>query len=75
MKRRMQITISEKIKSKMDDAKDFYGGYSGLIEKAVFEFLSRPVSPYKDDIQNIEKAKKENEWVNIESLAKKISKK
>ena len=72
MKKRMQITISEEIKKKMNDAKDFYGGYSGLIEKAVAEFLARPVEPYKDDIEDIEEAKKSDEWIDIESLRKKI---
>ena len=53
-KKRIQIKISEEIKKQMDDAKDFYGGYSGLIEKAVDEFLSRPVEPYEDYIKDIE---------------------
>ena len=53
MKKRMQITVSEDLKKQMDDAKDFYGGYSGLIEKAVAEFLARPVEPYDDDIKDI----------------------
>jgi hypothetical protein len=38
----MQITISEDLKEQMDPAKDFYGGYSGLIEKAVGEFFAPP---------------------------------
>ena len=72
MKKRMQITISKEIKEKMDDAKDFYGGYSGLIEKAVSEFLARPVEPYEDDIKDIEKVKHSKEWIDIESLRNKI---
>lgn len=72
MKKRMQITISKEIKEKMDDAKDFYGGYSGLIEKAVSEFLTRPVEPYEDDIEDIEKVKHSKEWIDIESLRNKI---
>ena len=68
MKKRMQITISEEIKKQMDDAKEFYGGYSGLIEKAVAEFLSRPVEPYEDDIKDIEEAKKANEWIDLAAL-------
>jgi len=72
MKKRMQITISEDIKKKMDDAKDFYGGYSGLIENAVAEFLSRPVEPYEDDIKDIEEAKKDDEWIVLETLKSKL---
>jgi hypothetical protein len=72
MKKRMQITISEEIKKQMEDAKDFYGGYSGLIEKAVVEFLSRPVEPYKDDIKDIEEAKRENEWIDLATMKSKL---
>ncbi|UCB46239.1 MAG: hypothetical protein JSV25_02100 [Spirochaetota bacterium] len=72
MKKRMQITVSEDLKKQMDDAKDFYGGYSGLIEKAVSEFLTRPVEPYEDDIKDFEEAKQSDEWIDIESLRKKI---
>jgi len=72
MKKRMQITISDELKKQMDDAKDFYGSYSGLIEKAVSEFLSRPVEPYEDDIHDIEEVKKSDEWIEIENLRNKI---
>jgi hypothetical protein len=72
MKKRMQITISEEIKKQMDDAKGFYGGYSGLIEKAVAEFLSRPVEPYEDDIKDIEEAKKANEWIDLATLKRNL---
>jgi len=68
MKKRMQITISEEIKKQMDDAREFYGGYSGLIEKAVAEFLARPVEPYEDDIKDIEEAKKANDWIDLAAL-------
>ncbi|KPJ88972.1 MAG: hypothetical protein AMS17_03620 [Spirochaetes bacterium DG_61] len=74
MKKRMQITISEKIKKQMDDAKDFYGGYSGLIEKAVTEFLSRPVEPYDADIKDIEEAREADEWIDIITLRNKLQK-
>jgi len=49
-----------------------YGSYSGLIEKAVSEFLSRPVEPYEDDIHDIEEVKKSDEWIEIETLRNKI---
>jgi len=49
MKTRMQITVTQELKRKMDEAKDFYGGYSGLIEDAVREFLSRPVRAFMID--------------------------
>ena len=39
--------------STMEGVKDSYGEYSGLTEKAVFEFLTRPVEPYADDIKDI----------------------
>ncbi|OFW62905.1 MAG: hypothetical protein A2Z35_03930 [Actinobacteria bacterium RBG_19FT_COMBO_36_27] len=72
MKKRMQITISEEVKKQMDNAKEFYGGYSGIIEKAVVEFFSRPVEPYDDDIKDIEEAKKTNEWIDLAVLKSKI---
>ena len=72
MKKRMQIMISEEIKKQMDDAKDFYGGYSGLIEKALVEFLSRPVEPYEDDITDIEEAKKADQWIDLNTLKKNL---
>ena len=72
MKERMQITISKEVKDKMKYAKDFYGGYSGLIEKAVVEFLSRPVEPYPDDITDYEEAQKENYWIDLYTLSDKI---
>ena len=72
MKKRMQIMISEELKMQMDDAKDFYGGYSGLIEKALSEFLSRPVEPYDDDVQDIMEARKAKEWIDIDVLKKKL---
>ena len=72
MKKRMQIMISEEIKKQMDDAKDFYGGYSGLIEKALAEFLSRPVEPYEDDITDIEEAKKADQWIDLNTLKKNL---
>jgi hypothetical protein len=72
MKKRMQITISEEIKEKMDLSKDFYGGYSGLIEEALKHFLSSPVKPYLEDISDYEKAIKENQWISLEELRKKI---
>lgn len=72
MKKRMQITISEELKKQMDDAKDFFGGYSSLIEKAVKEFLSKPVEPYEDDIVDIEQAKKNHEWIELGRLKEKI---
>ena len=68
----MQITISEEVKKQMDNAKEFYGGYSGIIEKAVVEFFSRPVEPYDDDIKDIEEAKKTNEWIDLAVLKSKI---
>jgi len=64
--------ISEKIKNQMDDAKDFYGGYSGLIEKALTEFLSRPVEPYEDDVADIEEAKKTDEWIDLETFKRNL---
>ena len=73
MKNRMQIVISEELKKKMELAKDFYGGYSGLIETAVWEFLKRPVEPYPDDIIDAKEAKEGDEWIDIESLRKKIT--
>lgn len=72
MKKRMQVTISEDLKKKMDLAKDFYGGYSGLIEKAVEEFLTRPVEPYSEDIDDAETAKAKDEWIDLESLRERI---
>ena len=72
MKKRMQITVSEEIKQKMNLSKDFYGGYSALIEKAVEEFLSRPVEPFDEDVQDSEEARRENEWVDLESIKKAI---
>jgi hypothetical protein len=72
MKKRMQITISEDLKGRMDMSKDFYGGYSGLIETAVAEFLSRPVEPYPEDIRDSKRARKNNEWIELETLKRKI---
>lgn len=72
MKQRMQITVSREVKEKMAAAKDFYGGYSGLIEKAVMEFLVRPVEPYPDDINDAKAARKAAEWIELESLVRKI---
>jgi len=74
MKERMQITISKSLKKKMKDAKDFYGGYSGLIEQAVHEFLSYPVEPYEDDVHDLNEAKKDNDWISLDALKKKIKK-
>ena len=75
MKVRMQITLSKELKTLMELAKDFYGGYSGLIEKAVKEFLSKPVKPYKDDITASQEAKKDNQWIELSELEKEIMKK
>ncbi len=72
MKKRMQITVSEEIKRKMDLSKDFYGGYSALIEKAVDDFLSHPVEPFAEDVQDSEKARRKNEWIDLESIKKAI---
>lgn len=72
MKRRMQITISEDVRKKLEHAKDFYGGYSRLIEKAVVEFLSRPVEPYEEDILDAERSKRSNEWIGLDELREKI---
>jgi len=72
MKNRMQIVISEELKKQMELAKDFYGGYSGLIETAVWEFLKRPVESYPDDIEDVKEAKSSDEWIDIELLRKKI---
>ena len=72
MKKRMQIMISEELKKQMDDAKHFYGGYSGLIEKALAEFLSRPVEPYDDDVQDIMEARKAEEWIDLDVLKEKL---
>jgi len=72
MKERLQITISKDLKEKMKDAKDFYGGYSGLIEHAVHEFLTYSVEPYEDDLQDLKEAKKKNEWIPLNALKKKI---
>jgi hypothetical protein len=74
MKIRMQITIKNEIKEKMDLAKDFYGSYSGLIEKAVEEFLSQPVEPYEEDKKDAETARKSNEWTSLEDLKAKLKK-
>ena len=68
MKKRMQITISDDLKQQMEAAKDFYGSYSALIEQAVIEFLARPVVPSQQDIQDIQKARNQNEWISFESL-------
>ena len=72
MKKRMQITVSEEIKQKMDLSKVFYGGYSALIEKAVDYFLSQPVEPFAEDVQDSEEARMENEWIGLESIKKAI---
>jgi len=74
MKTRIQITVNNEIKEKMDLAKDFYGGYSGLIEKAVAEFLSQPVEPYEEDIRDAEAAKKSKEWASLSELKAKLKK-
>ena len=68
MKKRMQITISVAVKQRMDESKDFYGGYSGLIERAVEEFLSRPVEPYPEDIRDAKNARQSDEWVELNAL-------
>lgn len=68
MKKRMQITVAAELKEKMDLAKEFYGGYSGLIERAVESFLERPVEPYTEDIEDAEDAGKSDEWIDLESL-------
>ena len=65
MKARMQINLS----------KDFYGGYSGLIEEAVKEFLSKPVKPYEDDVIAAQEAKKDNQWIELSELENEIIKK
>ena len=72
MKKRLQITLSEETMKKMDLSKNFYGGYSGLIEKAVEEFLSLPVEPYTDDIEDADAARKSKVWIEIEELKRKI---
>jgi hypothetical protein len=74
MKTRIQITVSDEIKEKMDLAKNFYGGYSGLIEKAVKEFLSRPIEPYEEDIMDAENARKSKQWISLEELKIKLKK-
>lgn len=74
MKKRMQITVAKELKEKMDLAKEFYGGYSGLIEMAVQSFLSRPVEPYAEDIEDAEDARKRDEWIDLESLKSMIIK-
>jgi hypothetical protein len=74
MKTRIQITVNSEIKKKMDLAKDFYGGYSGLIEKAVEEFLSQPVEPYEEDKRDAENAKKSKEWISLTELKAKLKK-
>ena len=68
MKKRMQITISGAVKQRMEESKDFYGGYSGLIERAVVEFLSRPVEPYPEDIRDANSARESDEWVELNAL-------
>jgi len=68
MKKRIQITVTEELKEKMDLAKEFYGGYSGLIEMAVESFLARPVEPYTEDVEDAEDARKSDEWIDLESL-------
>lgn len=68
MKKRMQITVAVELKEKMDLAKEFYGGYSGLIEMAVESFLAQPVEPYAEDIEDAEDARKRDEWIDLESL-------
>ena len=72
MKKRMQITVSEDLRRKMDLSKDFYGGYSALIETAVADFLSRPVEAYVEDIEDSEQARAENDWVDTRALKKAI---
>jgi len=72
MKERLQITISKNLKEKMNEAKDSYGGYSGLIERAVHEFLSHPVVPDEDDIQELNEVINHNEWTSLDDLKKKI---
>jgi hypothetical protein len=52
----------------MDMSKDFYGGYSGLIETAVTEFLSRPVEPYPENIRDSKRARKSDQWIELEAL-------
>lgn len=73
MKTRMQITLSEEVKEKMEYAKDFYGGYSALIEKAVTSFLDRPVEPYPEDISDAETARTSGEWTSLDVLKRDLS--
>lgn len=73
MKSRMQITLSEEVKEKMEYAKDFYGGYSALIEKAVTSFLDRPVEPYPEDVSDAEAARTSGEWKSLEVLKKELN--
>ena len=72
MKKRMQITVSEELKEKMELSKDFYGGYSGLIERAVEDFLARPVEPYPEDIEDAKSAGESTDWVDLQSLKRRI---
>ena len=54
----------------MESEKDCYSGFSGLIEKAVFKFLTRPVEPYADDIKDIVEAKQSDAWIDLDFLKK-----
>jgi hypothetical protein len=73
MKERMQITVSPEIKRKMRDSKDFYGGYSGLIERAVEEFLSRPVTLYPEDIRDANAARRaQTGWTELNKLRERL---
>ena len=54
----------------MESEKDCYSGFSDLIEKAVFKFLTRPVEPYVDDIKDIVKAKQSDAWIDLVFLKK-----
>ena len=69
---RLQITVPDDLKVQMDQAKDFYGGYSALIREALREFLSRPVEPFPEDVRDSEEARRQDDWVPFDAVRKRL---
>lgn len=67
-KTRLNITVDQEIKAQMELIKDSYGGFSGLIEKAVILFLKQPIDPYDDDVNAYRASLASDDAINIDEI-------
>ena len=67
-KTRLNITVDTELKAQMELIKDFFGGFSGLIESAVRRFLNEPLIPSEDDVRAYEASLSSTDAVNIDDI-------